>query len=94
MDELQTELEKPMKVYQGKALENKIDNITKMLTEQNIFMKGVVTADYMHEQMKSLEEKIHNRYDPTLNNTRWVAKTAIGAFVSIILVVIGIYLKS
>lgn len=94
MEESQAEQEKPMKVYQGKAILTEVQEIKRLVEAQGTTLQGAVSQPYLADQLKSLEEKLKDRYDPYLAGVRWTAKTAIGAFLSIILMVIGIYLKS
>lgn len=97
----QEELERPAKVYQVDAIHTELIGVRKLLEEQTSFIKTTVTSAYLEERLKTIDEKfeakieaVQQEYRPVLGNARWVAKTAIGAFLSIILMVIGIYLKS
>lgn len=97
----QDELEKPAKVYQMDAISDKVDNVIKLLEDQSVFLKGAVTIAYMEERLKNLDEKfkaeiksVRAEYRPTLQGTRWATRTAITAAISIMLLVLGIYLKS
>lgn len=101
MDESQTELEKPMKVYQGRAIQSEVMAVRKLLESQNTMLQATVSTSYMEERLRNIDEKfkaevvaIKTKYDPYISNARWAARTAIAAFVSVILMVVGIYLKS
>lgn len=101
MDESQAELEKPMKVYQGKAIQSEVSAVRKLIESQNDMLKATVSTSYMEERLKAVDEKfdakiksVQQEYRPVLGNARWVARTAVAAFVSVILMVIGIYLKA
>jgi len=92
--ESQAELEKPMKVYQGKAILAEVREIKQLVEGQATMLQGTVSQPYLEQRLKGLEEKIENKYGPYLAGVKWTAKTATTAFVSVILMVIGIYLKS
>lgn len=97
----QEELERPAKVYQVDALHTELIGVRKLLEDQNILLKGAVSLPYLEERLKGLDDKfvaqievIRGEYTPVLGNAKWAARTAIGAFVTLGLTLIGIYLKS
>jgi hypothetical protein len=101
MDQSQIELEKPMKVYQGKALHDEIVAVKKLLENQNSMLQNTVTLQYMEERFKNQDEKhgteiatLRQRYDPVLKNANWAAKTGILAALTLITTLITIIIKS
>ncbi len=87
----QEELEKPAKVYQMDALNSKLDTVITKLEEQSTYMKGTVTIQYLQEALKAEREKfaaelelMRQKYDPYIGNAKWASRTAIGAFIIIL----------
>lgn len=90
----QEELERPAKVYQVDALHSEIVGIKKLLEDQNGFLKGIVTVAYLEERLKNMKEKfdaemelMKQEYRPVLGNAKWAARTAIGAFATIMVAI-------
>jgi hypothetical protein len=86
----QEELEKPAKVYQMDALHTEIVAVKKLLEDQNNYIKGTASIDYVDGRIISLDNKIEaklelmrSKYDPVLGNARWVTRTAIFTFITI-----------
>lgn len=97
----QEESEKPAKVYQVDALHTEIVAVKKLLEDQNTYIKGAASVEYVEGRFVTIKEWVSTEiklvkaeYRPVLGNARWAARTSIAAFVSIILMIIGIYLKS
>lgn len=87
----QEELEKPAKVYQVDALHNEVVAVKRLLEDQNSMLKGAISAPYLEERLKNLNSEFEAKlkamkakYDPVLGNAKWAARTAIGAFIIIV----------
>lgn len=98
MDDSQAELEKPAKNYQVKSLQKDVQQNNKLvetvILKLEDIQKNQATTAYVDKAIKDSEARTDGKYGPFLSNAKWAAKTAITTCITIILFVIGIYLKS